>query len=84
MISSAASSARGRGTGGSGDGVSAQHADPVLERKAWKNADVGPPVSLRGGDLRCELKGDRVLIGGQATLYMKGKIFLRLRDYGHH
>ena len=32
-------------------------------------------------DLRCELKGDRVLIGGQATLYMKGKIFLRLRDY---
>jgi len=38
-------------------------------------------VSLRGGDLRCELKGDRVLIGGQATLYMKGKIFLRLQDY---
>lgn len=35
-------------------------------------------------DLRCELKGDRVLIGGRATLYMKGKIFLRLRDYGHH
>lgn len=28
-------------------------------------------------DLRCEMKGDRVLIGGQATLYLKGKIFLR-------
>ena len=26
-------------------------------------------------DLRCEMKGDRVLIGGQATLYLKGKIF---------
>ena len=31
MISSAASSVRGRGAGGSGDGISAQHADPVLE-----------------------------------------------------
>ena len=30
-------------------------------------------VSLRGGDLRCELKGDRVLIGGQATLYKIGR-----------
>ncbi|RAU37846.1 PhzF family phenazine biosynthesis protein [Enterobacter sp. ECC-175] len=34
-------------------------------------------VSARGGDLRCELRGDRVLIGGQATLYLKGKIYLR-------
>jgi PhzF family phenazine biosynthesis protein len=34
-------------------------------------------VSARGGDLRCEQKGDRVLIGGQATLYLKGRIFLR-------
>lgn len=31
MISSAASSARGRGAGRSGDGISSQHADPVLE-----------------------------------------------------
>ena len=31
----------------------------------------------RGGDLRCEMKGDRVLLGGQATLFLKGKIFLR-------
>lgn len=46
----------GRGTGGSGDGVSAQHADPVLERKAWKNADVGPPglLARRGSALRAE------------------------------
>ncbi|WP_368543252.1 PhzF family phenazine biosynthesis protein [Enterobacter soli] len=34
-------------------------------------------VSYRGGDLRCEYLGDRVLIGGKATLYMKGKIYLR-------
>lgn len=34
-------------------------------------------VSKRGGDLRCQLMGDRVLIAGQATTYLSGKIFLR-------
>ncbi|MEW7315042.1 PhzF family phenazine biosynthesis protein [Buttiauxella gaviniae] len=33
-------------------------------------------VSKRGGDLRCQLMGDRVLIAGQATTYLSGKIFL--------
>lgn len=83
MISSAASSARGRGAGRSGDGISSQHADPYWV-KSGKTQMSARQVSLRGGDLRCELKGDRVLIGGQATLYMKGKIFLRLQDYVHH
>ncbi len=31
-------------------------------------------VSSRGGNLKCELNGDRVLISGQAVLYMKGEI----------
>ncbi|MEP6646140.1 MAG: PhzF family phenazine biosynthesis protein [Saprospiraceae bacterium] len=31
-------------------------------------------VSSRGGYLRCELRSDRVLISGQAVLYMKGVI----------
>ena len=31
----------------------------------------------RGGELRCQLVGDRVYIGGQATTYMIGKVFLR-------
>lgn len=34
-------------------------------------------VSARGGDVRCELKGDRVRMGGQAALYLKGTVFLR-------
>ena len=33
-------------------------------------------LSKRGGLLTCELKGSRVLIGGNATLYLKGKIIL--------
>jgi len=33
-------------------------------------------VSKRGGELFCELAGDRVKIGGQASLYMKGKIYI--------
>ncbi len=32
--------------------------------------------STRGGDLVCSLKGDRVEIGGQARLYMKGQAFI--------
>lgn len=51
---------------------------PYWSEKLGKTQMSARQVSLRGGDLRCELKGDRVLIGGQATLYMKGKIFLRL------
>ena len=54
---------------------------PYWSEKLGKTQMSARQVSLRGGDLRCELKGDRVLIGGQATLYMKGKIFLRLQDY---
>jgi PhzF family phenazine biosynthesis protein len=31
-------------------------------------------VSARGGDLDCELKGDRVVLAGQAALYLEGWI----------
>jgi PhzF family phenazine biosynthesis protein len=34
-------------------------------------------LSERGGDLRCQLAGDRVLIGGQAITYLIGKVLLR-------
>jgi hypothetical protein len=34
-------------------------------------------ITARGGDVRCELKGDRVLMSGRASLYMKGHLFLR-------
>jgi PhzF family phenazine biosynthesis protein len=33
-------------------------------------------VSKRGGELFCELAGDRVKIGGNAALYMKGEIYV--------
>jgi len=33
-------------------------------------------VSARGGELFCELAGDRVLIGGKAVLYLRGEIVL--------
>lgn len=33
-------------------------------------------VSTRGGELFCELRGDRVSIGGNAALYMKGEIYV--------
>jgi len=31
-------------------------------------------ISPRGGDLRCELRGDRVVIGGAAVEYLQGEI----------
>jgi hypothetical protein len=31
-------------------------------------------LSSRGGELYCEILGDRVLISGKATKYMEGKI----------
>ena len=33
-------------------------------------------LSKRGGELYCELAGDRVKIGGHATLYMKGEVII--------
>lgn len=50
---------------------------PYWSEKLGKTSLNARQVSYRGGDLRCELKGDRVLIAGQATLYLKGRIFLR-------
>lgn len=32
--------------------------------------------SARGGELRCELQGDRVEIAGQAAFYMEGRVYL--------
>lgn len=35
---------------------------------------IARQVSPRGGDLTCEHRGDRVIIAGRATLYMRGEI----------
>jgi PhzF family phenazine biosynthesis protein len=49
---------------------------PYWAGKLKKTRMRAAQLSSRGGDLRCELRGDRVLIGGRAILYMKAEIFL--------
>ena len=41
-----------------------------------KNELFARQVSKRGGELFCELAGDRVKIGGNAVLYLKGEIYV--------
>ena len=50
---------------------------PYWSERLGKTAMLARQVSARGGDVRCELKGDRVLMSGQAALYLKGTVFLR-------
>lgn len=49
---------------------------PFWYQKTKKTQLSAKQVSTRGGFLKCEFKGDRVLIGGQARLFSKGKIIL--------
>jgi len=37
---------------------------------------VARQVSARGGELQCELRDDRVNVGGEAALYLEGMIFV--------
>jgi PhzF family phenazine biosynthesis protein len=49
---------------------------PYWAEKLGKTELFGRQVSARGGELFCELKGNRVKIGGNAVLYLKGEIFI--------
>ncbi len=49
---------------------------PYWAKRLGKSRMLARQLSGRGGELRCEDKGDRVLISGQAQTYMQGKIFL--------
>jgi PhzF family phenazine biosynthesis protein len=49
---------------------------PFWADKLGKNVLTAKQLSKRKGDLLCELKGDRVLISGNAKTYMIGNIFL--------
>ena len=49
---------------------------PYWTEQLGKNQLMAYQASARGGVLRCELKSDRVLISGQARLYLKGEIYL--------
>lgn len=49
---------------------------PFWAARLDKTELVARQVSPRGGDLVCSLNEDRVLISGDARLYMKGQIFI--------
>jgi len=50
---------------------------PYWAEKLGKTQMLARQVSERGGDLRCQLEGDRVRIGGKAATYLVGKVLLR-------
>ena len=49
---------------------------PYWSQKLNKINLTAAQLSKRGGVLYCEDKGDRVIIGGKATQYLKGNIFI--------
>jgi predicted PhzF superfamily epimerase YddE/YHI9 len=50
---------------------------PYWSAKLGKTQLLARQVSARGGDIRCQLKGERVLMSGQAVTYLNGVITLR-------
>lgn len=50
---------------------------PYWAEKRNKTKMLARQISERGGDLRCQLVGERVHIGGQAATYLVGKVLLR-------
>lgn len=49
---------------------------PYWSRRLEKRVLSARQLSARGGELRCEASGDRVLLAGRARLYMTGAIHL--------
>jgi PhzF family phenazine biosynthesis protein len=49
---------------------------PFWSERLGKTEMFARQISARGGELFCELRGDRVKIGGNATLYLKGEIYV--------
>ena len=47
---------------------------PFWSYKLGKEKMKAKQLSKRGGDIYCEQKGERVIMGGQAVFYMKGEI----------
>lgn len=47
---------------------------PYWAKKLGKSSVSGHQVSKRGGELFCEVAGDRVRIGGHCVLYLEGRI----------
>jgi predicted PhzF superfamily epimerase YddE/YHI9 len=49
---------------------------PFWAEQFKKNTMFARQISRRGGELFCEFAGDRVRIGGQARLFLRGEIFI--------
>ncbi len=49
---------------------------PFWAERLGKTEMFAKQISARGGELFCELRGDRVKIGGNAVLYLKGEIYI--------
>jgi len=49
---------------------------PYWSSKLGKTKMVARQLSARGGELHCELAGDRVLMSGKCVLYLKGEIYI--------
>ena len=49
---------------------------PFWSEKSGKTIMQARQLSNRGGEIYCELRGDRVIMGGECVFYMKGEISL--------
>jgi PhzF family phenazine biosynthesis protein len=49
---------------------------PYWGQRFHKTKLSAKQLSARGGEILCELRGDRVFLSGRAVLYMKGSVFL--------
>ena len=49
---------------------------PIWAKKMGKNKLIAHQLSTRGGQLVCEFKNDRCLIGGKARLFLTGELTL--------
>lgn len=49
---------------------------PFWAARLGKTEMFARQISARGGDLFCELSGERVKIGGNAALYLRGEIYV--------
>ena len=47
---------------------------PYWNKRLGKTTMQARQVSNRGGDVACEIRGERVRIGGEAVLYLRGEI----------
>jgi len=49
---------------------------PYWARRLKKDTFKARQISKRGGEVLCQLEGDRVKLSGRAVLYMKGEVYI--------